>query len=302
VKAAIAANDTLLQRYSHLNELEKWQGNAEFSGQLVLNLNRLLVAQIKLDVDEGRPEQAYQKWRDNFLFITRALSQESTMIERAIFLVTEGLNLNALEYCLFKSPEIATAHADELNDLLKSSSLKRFNLEAMMRADYQIYNQNFMLKYANEKYLNVEYIRNRLYRHQTEFLKHAYYPPLNYDQSSAYLAEKYGSHTSIFNYDWLNPFNSWTSKSFSDSFTSGFYLLKSMHAHNAKIRLLNMSVKIRQQKIAEADIPTFLIRAGAEFNNPITNEKMQWNAAKKVLFFYNPWNINSNNSNIEVRL
>jgi hypothetical protein len=298
VKSLIAINSTLLQRYTHLNSLKYWQGNSEFSGQLVVNLNRLLTAEIKLDIDEGRSELAYQKWRDNFLFVNRANSQESTMIERAIFLVIDGLSINILEYCLFKSPEIASTHADELNALLKPSSLKRFNIEAMMKGDYHFIDNNLMIKQADNTAMNAEYIRNRIYRHQTEFLKHAYYPPLNYDKSSAYLAEKYSSRTSIFNYDWLNPINSWASKTFSDVLAKCFYLLKSMHSHNAKIKLLNMRVIIHQQNIAVADIDHFLKNADDGFNNPITNEKMQWDATKKVLFFNNPWQ----NNKIEVRL
>jgi hypothetical protein len=212
--------------------------------------------------------------------------------------VTENHSINILEYCLFKSPKIASTHADELNALLKPSSLRRFNIKAMMKGDYHFIDNNLMIKQADNTAMNAEYIRNRIYRHQKEFLKHAYYPPLNYDKSSLYLAEKFGSKTSIFNYDWLNPINSLASKAFSDSLIKGFYLLKSMHTHNANMKLLNMRVKIRQQNIAVADIANYLKSADDGFNNPITNEKMQWDATKKVLFFNNPWQ----NNKIEVRL
>lgn len=298
VKTLIASNDELLQRYTHLNTLKHWQGNLEFSGQLVLNLNRLLAAQIKLDVDESRPELAYQKWRENFLFINRAIRQESTMIDRAIFLVTESLNLNALEYCLFKSPEIASAHADELNALLISIGLERYNLEAMARGDYKFINQTFMVKFEHEKNFHVEYIRNRLYRYQVDFLKYARYQPLSYDEGSAELAKKYSTKLNLFEYDWLNPVHSILSRLLTGAYTRGFEILKSMHLHNANIKLLNISVKIRQQKIAVADMPAFLSHMGAAFNNPITGDPIQWNAAKKILFWEDPWR----DSKIEVRL
>ncbi|MGB4811639.1 MAG: hypothetical protein WBP13_04030 [Methylophilaceae bacterium] len=83
---------------------------------------------------QGKSEEAYQLWRDNYVFITRVLGQESTMIEHAILLVVDGMNLGSLENLLYVSPEIGITHRDELNALLKPQGLARYNLKGMMRA------------------------------------------------------------------------------------------------------------------------------------------------------------------------
>ena len=298
VKTLIASNDELLQRYTHLNTLKHWQGNLEFSGQLVLNLNRLLAAQIKLDVDESRPELAYQKWRENFLFINRAIRQESTMIDRAIFLVTESLNLNALEYCLFKSPKMAVSYSEELNTLLKASGLVRYNLKGAMRAEYALFNKSLFTQTETMKGFQPEYFRNRLYRFQLDYLNRSQWAPATFDKSRTEMNTQYGLNMYLFNFDWINPRHSVISKSMTGGFANSFELVKAMHSHNAKIKLLNLSLKIRQQKVANADIQTFLNEAGVDFDNPFTNRPMRYDDTKKVIFSDNP----TNNEKVEVRL
>ena len=63
------------------------------NGQYVINLNKLISAEIMLDFANGDADNAYIKWRDNHAFISRVLKQEGTMILRAIFLVVDGISL-----------------------------------------------------------------------------------------------------------------------------------------------------------------------------------------------------------------
>ena len=298
VKTLIASNDELLQRYTHLNELKHWQGNLEFSGQLVLNLNRLLAAEIKLEVDEGRPEQAYQKWRNNFLLINRAIRQESTMIHRAIFLVTEGFNLSSLEYCLFKSPEMAILHGEELSMLLKPSGLARYNLVGIMRAEYALFNESLFSQTETMKGFQPEYFRNCIYRFQLDYLNRVQLPPATFDKSRAEMNTQYGLNMNIFNFDWLNPRHSVISKLMTGGFANSFELVKSMHFKNVQIKLLNLSLKIRQQKIADADFQAFLNQAGVDYYNPFTNQPMHYDADKRTLVCEDP----SSQHKVEVRL
>lgn len=298
VKTLIASNDELLQRYTQLNELKHWQGNLEFSGQLVLNLNRLLEAQIKLYVDEGMPELAYQKWRDNFLFINRASRQEFNMISRAVFLVTESINLNALEYFLLKSPEMAIWHGEELSILLKPSGLARYNLKGIQRAEYAYINKNLFTKNEAIKGFQPEYFRNRLYRFQLDYLNRAQLPPATFDKSRDEMNAQYGLNMNLFNFDWLNPRHSVIFKLMAGGFVNSFELVKSMHFKNAQIKLLNLSLKIRQQKIADADVQTFLNQAGVDYYNPFTNQPMHYDADKRTLVCEDP----SSQHKVEVRL
>jgi hypothetical protein len=283
IKTLLTENNELLNRYKSLYSLANWQGVSGGGGQSVLNLNRLVAADVKLNVDEGKPEIAYQKWRDNFVFINHILSADNTSIERAIFLVTDGFSLYSLEYLLLKSPEVGVAHIDELNILLKPSGLEKYNLNGMLRGEYKLVN-NKLLSNSKTTFLHTEYIRNRLYRAHRDFLNSVLKPPSSYKQSQSEFHKRYAVPQGLMDLNWLDPYNDALSSMLTSGFIRSFPLIESMHLKNAQIKLLNLSLKIRQLKIADADIQAFLNQAGADYKNPFTNQPMRYDAAKKVIF------------------
>jgi hypothetical protein len=287
IKTLLAENKELLTRYKSLYSIANWQGVSGSGGQAVLDLNRLIAAEIKLDVDEGRPEIAYQKWRDNFVFINHVLSADNTLIDRAIFLVTDGFSLDSLEYLLFKSPEIGMAHIDELNTLLKPSGLEKYNLKGVMRAEYGFLNDKLISK-TKANFFHPEYMRNRIYRVHNDFLNSVLKPPNSYKQSQHELSKKYALPQSLLDIDWLDPFNGAIASELTSGFIRSFSLIESMHFKNAHIKLLNLSLKIRQQKIADADVQEFLNQAGVDYYNPFTNQPMRYDADKKMIFCEEP--------------
>ena len=101
VKLLIAKNKELLTRYISMYNMPNWRG-VSGNGKYVIDINRLISAEIMLDLANGDAHSAYTKWRDNHVFISRVLKQDGTMIERAIFLVVDGINLISLENILFK--------------------------------------------------------------------------------------------------------------------------------------------------------------------------------------------------------
>ena len=113
-------------------------------------------------------------------------------------------------------------------------------------------------------------------------------PPSTLDNSSIEMANKYKFGANIFKYDWLYPLQSALTNILISGQLNGFPLVKSMHSKDALIKLLNLSIKIRQQKILEADIQTFLNKAGSDSNSPFTSKPMQWNAKNKVIFYTEP--------------
>ena len=96
IKTILAENKLLLTRYKSMYNMPSWQG-VSGNGQYIINLNKLISAEIMLDLANGDADSAYTKWRDNHLFISRVLKQDGTMIERAIFLVVDGINLASIE-------------------------------------------------------------------------------------------------------------------------------------------------------------------------------------------------------------
>ena len=298
IKILLVENKELLNRYKNLYNLPNWQG-VSGNGQYVINLNKLISAEIMLDLANGNADSAYTKWRDNHLFINRVFKQDSTMIDRAIFLVVDGINLASVENILFQSPEIATTHYEELNGLLKANKLERYNLKAMLRAEYMLFNNELFIKNKNDKAMNIDYIKNRLYRFQLDFLNRAQLPPSTYDKSKNEMNVKYELNGNIFNFDWLNPLQSVLANMLISGQSRGFNLVKSMHSKDALIKLLNLSIHIRQQKIPEENIQTFLNNAGSQYYNPFTNKPMEWDAVRNVIYVANPFNPEAK---VEVRI
>ena len=298
VKTILAENKVLLTRYKSLYNMPSWQG-VSGNGQYVINLNKLISAEIMLDLENGDSDIAYTKWRDNHVFISRVLKQDGTMIERAIFLVVDGISLTSLENILFKSPEVGITHFKVLNSLLKAKKLERYNLKGMLRADYVFITKEIFIKNKDIKGANADYIKNRLYRFQLVFLKYAQMPPATFDNSIVELNNSYTYSANIFDYDLLNPIQSALAKLLTSVQTRGLELVKSMHSKDALIKLLDLSINIRQQKIPEADIQTFLNNAGGEYNNPFSNKPMQWDATKKVIYYIAP---SSDGRKVAVRL
>jgi hypothetical protein len=297
VKFLMVENKVLLNRYTSLFQMPDWRGMSA-NGQLLINLNKLLAAEIKLDIETGHDEMAYSKWLASHSFITHVLKQDGTAIDRAIFLVLDGINLYSIENLLFKSPNIGINHFDELEIILKPTSLERYNLKGMLRAEYHFINTEFFNKH-NQKLIQThmqkdysfhpEFIRNRLYRAHIDFFNVAQKSPAKFRTSMDELYRKHGgTTTSVLDYYWLDPINSVLSKMLTGGFIKSLELIRSMHAKNALISLLNLSLQIKQEKIPPANIQAFLNRAGKQYNCPFTNQPMQFDAQKNILFCENP--------------
>jgi hypothetical protein len=287
LKALLLANKTLLDRYQQLYTMPNWQGSTFSGGQTIIDINVLLAAVIKLDVDEGRPEIAYKKWRDNFVFISRALAAKNTMIERTIFLVADSLSLKSIENVLLKSPEISTQHYDELQYLLNPSGLDRYNIKNMLRADYEFINNEFTTKQQHIYYVHPNFIRNRIYRMQLDFYESAQKSQSTFAKTSERFNQQYKSQN-IFNINLCDPFNSYLANKIVGGLPIGFELIKSMHHHNATMSALNLLTKIRVNNIESANIQAFINKAGPRFNNPFTEKPLQWNAEKAAIIYQNP--------------
>ena len=300
IQELLEENKLLLGRYKKLYQITDWQGITNDGGQTLLDVNRLLVADIKLDIDTGNDEVAYQKWKANTVFINHVLKQETTAIEKAIFLVVDGFNLASLEYLLFKQPQIMTSHYEELRVLLKPVGLTRYNLQGMLRAEHYFFEDNLIKKVSAEQNVHFNYIQNRVYRAHTDFLKEAKKSPFTFKESQRKLHQRYYfDRYQFWNFDLLDPQHSLISTMVINGFLNSFNLVASMQSKNALIKLLNLKINIHQQKIADADIQAFLNNAGSEHFNPFTNKPMHWDIEKRAFVCDRPDN---EERQIEVKL
>ena len=163
----------------------------------------------------------------------------------------------------------------------------------MLRAEYRFITDEMSKNQKDLKdprALNINYIKNRLYRFHLDFLNRAQKPFSTLDLSKSEMQDKYEFGSNIFKYDWLNPQQSILANLIISGQSRGFHLVKSMHSKDAKIKLLNLSIHIRQHKTPKEHIQTFLNNAGSQYYNPFTNKPMQWDAAKNVIYGQNPLN------------
>ena len=300
IRELLEENKLLIGRYKKLYQITGWQGVTNSGGQALLDINRLLVADIKLDIDAGNFEAAYQKWRANTVFINHVLKQETTSIEKAIFLVIDGFNFTSLEYLLLKQPQIMTIHHEELRVLLKPIGLTKYNVYGMARAEYYFFEDNLFKKVSAEQNVHVNYIQNRIYRFHRDFLNEAQKSAFTFKASQRKLHQRYYFGMNAFrNLDLLDPQQSLISNMVINGFLNSFELVGSMQSKSALIKLLNLKINIHLQKVADADIQAFLNNAGSEYLNPYTNKPMRWDSAKRTLVCDRPDN---EDSRIEINL
>ena len=109
-----------------------------------------------------------------------------------------------MENILFKSLEIGITHFEEIYRLLRAYKLERDNLKGMLRADYTFITDEMSKSRQNlddAKSLNIDYIKNRLYRFHFEFLSRAQLPQSTLDSSISEMGDKYELSANIFNFD-----------------------------------------------------------------------------------------------------
>ena len=173
IQALFQENKLLIERYKKLYQIPSWQGLSSSGEQTLLDINRLLVADIKLNINAGNAELAYLKWKVNTVFINQVLKHGTNTIEKAIFLVIDCFNFTSLEYLQLKQPQIMTNHYDELMVLLRPIGLTKYNLQGMLKTDFHFYEDNLFEKVTPEQNVRINYILNRIYRVHGDFLKEA---------------------------------------------------------------------------------------------------------------------------------
>ena len=299
IRTLLTENKLLLNRYAQLQTLLYSQVVIK-NVVTILDVNQLLAAEIKLDIKHKKSEVAFAKWINNQRFIDRAIAHDGGIVNRGLFVTIYGTSLDTLEFMLFESPDMLKQHGDELLALLKPVGLGKYNIKNMLKIEHQSSQQHVIQMHLASKEIYPEYIANREYRAQLDFLKEAQKNPFNYEESENKLYEQYyyiGGNAWTF--DWLNPLNSLLSKLSENHVLNGFTFIESMHSENSLAKLLNLKIKIHQQHIADGDVQAFLNKVGSEYNNPFTNKPMRWDAVKRVLVCDKP---NSDKSAVEVRL
>ena len=289
VGGLVAKNSVLIKRYTNLYNMHEWQDDPVNNGQNLIHLNRLIAANIKRLILNKNYDAAYSAWRDNHVFISRVLHQENTMITRAIFQVLDGINLTSLEDLLYSNAEISVNYNKELSLLLKPQGLTRYNINNMLRAEYRFFNNHLFSTKDFNKRVHVEYMRNRFYRAQLEFLQKALMPVQSLSASQRKLKDKYTFSTASVFLKMMLPHglsNILINQTLSGT-SGGLFLVSSMHSKSAKINLLHLKLDIQQQSINSSQIQTYLNGVSKEYYCPFTDRPMVFDTVKKTIYCEN---------------
>ncbi len=289
VKKILADNRELLNRYRSMYLLPAYRPSYfGRNGRPRIALNKLIAAEIGLDLRSGNHEAAYQKWRGNYIFISRMVGAETSMVDKLLWQVPEGISLSCLEELLFTAPSIRLTHSKELLSQLNAPSIDRWNLKGMLRAENRPLAR--MFEGDLQSWVRPNVIRNRAYRLAQAFLA--------VDQSNGeklIVGMNQVGENLTKDKGWsLNEFlylgNESLAKLMLSSQVEIPQMADSWLRRLGEMRLLSLSIIIANDRIADRDISQFLLDTAPILRNPYSGEPMRWSLENRVLYFCLPSN------------
>lgn len=170
-------NNILLNRHEQLNKYKKNDYNVQFAtnGQLLIDTHRLYLANIRLNIEQGR-EQTVQALIQDLEHQRASMSQPGTMIDKAIKMVLYNLSLEQLEHVIIKHTDVALKYKNEIATALRELTIEEFNLDAIFREEFEILNSIYCIderlgidtpdycqNETDSRNINVNYIINNYY-------------------------------------------------------------------------------------------------------------------------------------------
>ena len=274
-------NAELLRRYRLILTLPAASGFMRARGAPSIAMARLIAVAIKVDLRQGRVEEAYRTWLDEYSFWRRMNSVGRTWMEVAMGLVSEGHALNGIESLLFRSPQLIDTHYDELISLLSPDGIARFNIAGIMRAEYALMMQAYEVD-KNRAAIFPNYITNRHYRFAQDMLELANKPASALIEKGANRRNCVKSIESsatnspfLASAEFVCPSLVWALVEF----------VKSMHHKNQLMALLSMRIRIFKEKVPESQIAAYLVAHAANMRESFNGGPMQWDQDRRVLFY-----------------
>lgn len=287
-------NAELLQRYQSVLKLPAASGIIKAGGVRSIEMAKLTAIAIKVDLRQGRSEEAYRTWANQYSFWRRMSVVGRTWVEVAIGLVNEGYALSGIESLLFRSPQLIDKHYDELFSLISPVGIVRFNFPGIMRAEFG----HVMRAYEadeNRAAILPNYITNRHYRYAQQVLEVAGKPASALNDIGANSCKC----LKPIELNASDPRFTASAEFIRPSVHIGtFELIKSMYDKNRRMALLSMRIRIFKERVPDSQIAAYLAANAANLREPFTDGPMQWDQGKRLLYFDNP----DNRGATEVRL
>jgi hypothetical protein len=282
VHALFAENEEIFRRYATIRKLTRYAGHME--GPSLISLNRLICAANTVDVQAGKGELAYQRWRENHEFLQRIAKVDANWVPTAIHLVVHGLSFNSLEIILHHDPGIIDRHYDELQALIAPMPLGGYDPNAIMRAELRMLDK-LIDRSDLQQWISPNLFRNRLLRYANEAIAIASTPAKQIMDRSKALNIKFQSDANWQSLVARIPQSAVGARELAEGLPFSFELARSMRDKEARLRLLTLRLYAAKNRVADNDMPVFLQQSGSALLNPYTNQPMRWDAAKRVIYY-----------------
>lgn len=297
--SVLAQNRELLDRYKTLYRFDEYTGWGLSNGNAYLVVQRLSIAEMHIDLRQRKYEEAYQKWRQQFLFLRRVLRGPDNWVGKAVGLVAIGMTLPFLERLLIASPEIAKRHSAELLKILRAEGIAEFNLKGVVRIEFSSFNQYLATPlgegsaWGDAPFYWLAYqtgqrnrILNRYAAFSQEFINALGLPWHEADKEFDHLRAKYIYSS---NRDYLiDPFGSILIDRIIDGQILARGLVQQMHSIVGRLRLSTLLVRLIDENVGDAGVDRFLAASGAELNDPFSGSPMRWDPKDRKIFFSDP--------------
>lgn len=292
-------NRELLDRYKTLYRLNDYEGTGLPSSNTLLVILRLSVAEMHLDLRQRKYEDAYQKWKQQYIFVRHILRGQDNWVGKAVGQVAMGMSLPFLEKLLHASPEIAKRHSTELLELLQAEGIAVFGLDGVVRSEFSNLNQFLTIpskggsawRVAPLDWLALKTgqknrILNRYAAFSMEYLTVLGLPWHEADQEFDRLRNKY-VYSSDRDY-LIDPFGSILIDRYIDGQILARGLVQQMHGIIGRMRLATLLVRLINENVDDARIDQFLATSGPYFNDPFSGSPMRWDPKDRKVFFLDP--------------
>ena len=287
-------NAELLRRYRSVVKLPAAPGYIQAGGVRSIEMAKLTAIAIKVDLRQGRSEEAYRSWANQYSFWRRMNAVGRTWVEVAIGLVNEGYALSGIESLRFRAPQLIDKHHDELISLISPEGIARFNFPGIMRAEYALVMQAYQAD-KNRAAIFPNYVTNRYFRYAQQVLEVAGKPASALNEIGANRCEC----LKPIELNGSDPRFAASAEFIVPSVHVGtFELIKSMYDKNRRMALLSMRVRIFKARIPDSQIAAYLAASVANMRELFADGPIQWDQSKRVLFIDNP----NNRGTTEVRL
>ena len=289
----IDANPELWRRFRELPAYESFSIpdlflESYYSGEDLIGLAKLNNVYI-IDLQaQGHSKQAMDEWQRYMELYLKMVSEPSSLVDKAVFLVALGGQFSVLETLLYNDQQLAIEYGSEVHELLDINHVAFFGAGEIIANDWRI-TEPLMLPFLG----SVPYQKRLMYKCIEEYQRIADLPAGDYlqMQDHRFCEEQYS----------IDP-NVWFIRSFSGpgNFVSnlihnllmggmlkGGKMIGNMHKGISDYKMAIIAVELIKNEVSSDNVQDYLNAMPEAYWNPITKGPFLWDEGKQMLYYAN---------------